>query len=333
MKQSNTTLDTASSSFSYLDDCIVDVAQKIIDVLQPESALLLGEPTFSANEPVSSLNLSDFFLRQGVKTSNYAGDLTAAANATYDVALCIGCAQTFTAEEANSALLALSESSDAIVLSIPVTTDAVNVVSSKSASLLAQWTEAFAKLGYVRDFSFSANASCMVSAFYTKVAVKGKQETLVLHKTLGEYEKELTRAVAENERLKVDMLQKGLAALSVEEITDDGTRSLKVALAEKDQLIAGLSQRLDESIQKMYVAKDAVVGAEAEKARAKGEATELHYQLCVRDKEIDFLKSRLESNSAAAERLEQLRETAPFKLASRIKGPLARQFQDKGGSK
>lgn len=79
---------------------------------------------------------------------------------------------------------------------------------------------------------------------------------------------------------------------------DDSNKKLltmKQLILEKDKRIEELEASLSEYIQKYYVAQDAVVGAQAEKARADGVASELGFLISMKSQELSAMVEEVEA--------------------------------------
>ena len=270
----------------------LSLAQRIVDVLNPETVLILVPDSNSADAasgPLGTASTSYFLEQLGVKTtSSEAQGLQ--VDARFDLALFV-CPDSEVLYKGRELILAATQACGQILV---VSTTAKSVDNqyytfAKSISDIA--SELFDR-GYLRDVTFKVPMVGLQGNLYCKSQEQDLK--LAIADLIAGYESETTLLMAERDRLRVLEIESFVRSDETA-FSDLQAQDLAASLVEKSRALEILNAKLDDVTQQMYMARDAVAGAEAEKARADGVSAELRYLINMKDQETLDLLEELEA--------------------------------------
>lgn len=161
--------------------------------------------------------------------------------------------------------------------------------------------------GYKRDLAFSSVRGAAYLARYVSTNAAPSPEALVRYEV----------ALAKSEFTSVDLSDPGAHFTSESEVL-----ALRNALSVAEA-------KAQDAVQSAYVAQDALAGANAEKARAVGVATEREYQASLQHKEISSMVDQLDNvnkrnriGSQSPTLRSRVRQTALGAALARVTAPI-----------
>ena len=266
----------------------LSLAKKINDIIKPEKVALLELANSKQNEKLSSSKVGNFLVNFDVKVTSVSEQNNHESD-EFDLALFITSRPSLTPDEKNLVCDISHASRLLVVTGTANTSNQQWMVAESQAALATQ----LSTNGFIRDFETVIQGL----GYSATVFVNREKLNHNVSNLIANYEMNISLMSSEIRDLKILELEKNISTGNAT-VEDDQLSQIILA---KNRQIKELELDLDDVTQKMYVAKDAVMGAQAEKARADGIAAEVRYLSDLKDQEL----------SAALDELEALEEQGP----------------------
>jgi len=261
-----------------------NISRKIIELVSPESVLVIDNSLATPTLQIQGSTVAHFLIKQDVKTTESSFEEIDSCRGEYDLAVII-CSDSIISEKEllQVANLSLISSKVLYITANPLHGNQQWFAAEATAKLAGNFYE----LGFVREVESGLNGVGYRGNLFSSYSQPSQSNKSAL---VNLYETELALALGEIAKQKSVSIDSsaGLSKINLE--VDD----LAQCIIEKNRRISSLENRLADMTQKMYVARDSVAGAEAEKARADGVAAEMRYLSDIKDQELNSVLDELE---------------------------------------